>query len=282
MDGTRENDLPEKSIVQVEKGEKGFSKIKVLLDAMGGLTLSQVCSVTGLEGSTIQNWVKRGWVSHPKGKKYEERHIARILIINALKECVKLEHIALMMNYVNNCSDGRGETNIKESELYNYLCRSLQMLGQVDDFSRGGVESIVDKAMKEYDAPTIDARMRIRKALTVMIYACVCTDVKRGTEAMIRQILDELENPVTAEASSPEESESVPGEKDQQPVPESGPVAEVRKTISQTIREWEEIGNTEKQTTDININGSEEAAAAGSTEKPSGKSLLERLGIKSS
>ena len=29
----------------------------------GGLTLSQVSSITGLENHTIQNWVKRGFLS---------------------------------------------------------------------------------------------------------------------------------------------------------------------------------------------------------------------------
>ena len=35
----------------------------------GGLTLSQVASVTGLESHTIQNWVKRGFLSPPRGKR---------------------------------------------------------------------------------------------------------------------------------------------------------------------------------------------------------------------
>lgn len=30
----------------------------------GGLTLSQVASITGLEPYTIQNWVKRGFLPH--------------------------------------------------------------------------------------------------------------------------------------------------------------------------------------------------------------------------
>ena len=50
-----------------------------LIRATDGLTLSQVCTLSGLEPSTIQNWIKRGYVPHPVGKKYRERHLARIL-----------------------------------------------------------------------------------------------------------------------------------------------------------------------------------------------------------
>lgn len=39
-----------------------FSLIAPLLTVTKGLTLAQVRELTGLETSTIQNWIKRGWV----------------------------------------------------------------------------------------------------------------------------------------------------------------------------------------------------------------------------
>jgi len=219
--------------------DKGFAKIQMLLEATGGLSLSQVCAVTGLEGSTIQNWVKRGWVEHPVGKKYEEIHIARILIINALKECIKLEHIALLMNYVNGKSQDGSEAIIKESTLYSYLCEALKLSSQTDDHSKSGVESVINDVIKDYSDPNPDSRIRIRKALTLMMFACVCTDVKRRTEAMMGQILIELENPKPAAAPLPK-LELIP-----EPVPVEEPVEvlediiETRKTVSQALREWD-------------------------------------------
>ena len=233
MDGSYGGYPPGTAGTQISEGEKGFARIEALMDTMGAITLSQVCAVTGLESTTIQNWVKRGWVANPKGKKYEESHIARILILNALKECFKLEQITLLMRYVNNFPEGSGKVNIKESELYNYLCQALQTLGQVDDFSRSGVESIVDKALETFKSPTIDASMRIRKALTVMIYACMCTDVKRGTEAMMKQVLDELDNPAFAAADKAKESMPLKDEKALKPqVTASGPKPKPEKAAS--------------------------------------------------
>jgi len=247
-----------------DQGLKGFDKIQMLLEATGGLSLSQVCSVTGLEGSTIQNWVKRGWVKHPVGKKYEEVHIARILIINALKECIKLEHISLLMSYVNGKSQDGSEAIIKESTLYSYLYEALKQSGQASDHSRGGVEAVIENVIKEYKDPNPNSKIRIRKALTLMMFACVCTDVKRRTEAMMGQILGELEEPKPVAAlpkldldldvrtSVPQVSTPAPAPA---PVPvnvstpielvaqeEAPPVVEARKTVSQALhelREWD-------------------------------------------
>jgi hypothetical protein len=224
--------------------EKGFAKIEMLLEATGGLSLSQVCAVTGLEGSTIQNWVKRGWVEHPVGKKYEEVHIARILIINALKECIKLEHIALLMEYVNGKSQNGSEGIIKESLLYNYLCQALKQSSQTDDHSKSGVETVINNVIKDYSDPNPDSRIRIRKALTVMMFACVCTDVKRRVEAMMGAVLSEMEEPKPAPPPPLPKleinlvPEIVPVE-EPEPAQVLEDIVETRKTVSQALREWD-------------------------------------------
>ena len=59
----------------------------------GGLVLSQVSQLTGLEPHMIQNWVKRGFVSPPRNKKYTRRQFCRIVIINMLRDSLPLERI---------------------------------------------------------------------------------------------------------------------------------------------------------------------------------------------
>ena len=255
-----------------DKNEKGFAKIEMLLEATGGLSLSQVCTVTGLEGSTIQNWVKRGWVENPVGKKYEEIHLARILIINALKECIKLEHITMLMSYVNGSAKDGSEAIIKESTLYNYLCEAMRLSGQNDDNSKGGVEAVVDNVIKDYKDPNPDSRIRIRKALTLMMFACVCTDVKRRTEMMMGQIIKELDEPrapgsltkppaqkPVAVAPSAPTAAPAAAIQPKAPSPATPPIRitldepdetieepiETRKTVSQALREWD-ISSVEK------------------------------------
>jgi len=242
MSDTKEKLLPGIE-AYIEPREKGFSKIAMLLEATGGLSLSQVCAVTGLEGSTIQNWVKRGWVAHPRGKKYEEVHIARILIINALKECIKLEHIAQLMSFVS--GDGNeGDGIIKESELFSLLCEALSRMGQAS-----GVEAVVEELLQDYEGPTPGAGTRLKKALSLMMYACVCTDVKRRTESMMRQVLHELESPEEIE------EEETKKEDEKEPQPQQAVETEEEdsngkpKTVAQTLREWD-AGSVEKMIID--------------------------------
>jgi len=231
------------SIKQGSPDDKGFARVKMLLEATGGLSLSQVCAVTGLEGTTIQNWVKRGYVDNPIGKMYGEVQIARILIINSLKECIIPARIVLLMNYVNGKPGLSNQAIIKESVLYDYLCEALKLSGQSDDYSKSGVESIINNVIRDYSNPNPDARIKIRKALTLMIFACVCADVKRKVEAMMGQILNELENPqpVAATPAKLPKLELI-SQTEQAPEPQEEAeetVIEGRKKVSQALREWD-------------------------------------------
>ena len=67
----------------------------------GGLTLSQVASITGLEPYTIQNWVKRGFLPSPVNKRYDMEQVCRLININILKGTMPLEQIIKLMAYLN-------------------------------------------------------------------------------------------------------------------------------------------------------------------------------------
>ena len=77
---------------------EAFSAVSPVLEATGGLTLSQISKLTGIEGSTIQNWIKRGWVSATTGKKYRQRQVIRIILINMFRGVMKLEDIAAILD----------------------------------------------------------------------------------------------------------------------------------------------------------------------------------------
>ena len=98
-----------------------FSAISPVLEATGGLTLSQLSKLTGIEGSTIQNWIKRGWVSSTIGKKYRQRQIIRIILINMLRGVMKLEDIARLMKYVNGDVEDSSDDIIDDVILYNIV-----------------------------------------------------------------------------------------------------------------------------------------------------------------
>ena len=51
----------------------------------GGIVLSQIVEITGLEPYTVQNWVKRGFLVPPDRKRYNLTQLCRIININMLK-----------------------------------------------------------------------------------------------------------------------------------------------------------------------------------------------------
>ena len=76
-----EKKIPGTSITYTEQvKDAAYSVISPIIEATGGISLSQLSKITGLEASTIQNWIKRGWVSSTKGKKYFDKQVTRILL----------------------------------------------------------------------------------------------------------------------------------------------------------------------------------------------------------
>lgn len=99
-----------------------YSLIAPIISATGGLSLSQLSQLTGIEGTTIQNWVKRGWVTPSTGKKYGERSVVRILLINIIRGTLKLEEIARLMRIVNGDVIDQEDDILHDTQLYNLLC----------------------------------------------------------------------------------------------------------------------------------------------------------------
>lgn len=165
-----------------------FSLISPVLEATGGLTLSQLSKLTGLEGSTIQNWIKRGWVSSTKGKKYSERQILRILIINMLRGSMKLEDIAKLMRYVNGDVEDTSDDIIEEVILYDILCRIIFTAEDERAFETESVKLLIDKELKSSAKNACLGEEKLRKAMFVMIMAYRSAFLKQEMEAALSEI----------------------------------------------------------------------------------------------
>lgn len=146
-----------------------FSTFKVMIDTCGGLSLSQVCSITGLQTSTIQNWVKRKFVPSPIKKKYYERHLARILLISALRDSMNIEDIGELMILINGDTEDESDDIVSESKLYDYFCKSISYLTTITlDDER--IEEVIRQAI---DAEEVKNQEKLIYALKVMVYAYI-------------------------------------------------------------------------------------------------------------
>lgn len=156
-----------------------FALFRPMIRAADGLTLGQVSAITGLEYSTVQNWVKRGFVAHPIRKKYYDRHLARILIISVLRNCMKIEEIGELLAMVNGDATDDSDDIISDMKLYDDLCEVIRLtdLGA----STEEIRAAVDRVTADYVGPTDSSRRRLTLALMVM--ACAYTASRYKTEA---------------------------------------------------------------------------------------------------
>lgn len=135
----------------------------------GGLSLSQVTGMTGLSASTVQNWVKRGWVSNPVGKKYGEMQVARILLINLLRPAMRLEDIVRLLGYLNGRVDDRSDDTIPEPRLYSLVCRALLRLEQSRTLSESKIRALADTCLRDLPGLPPESTRRLSNVLTILL-----------------------------------------------------------------------------------------------------------------
>ncbi len=174
-----------------EKEEDAFSLLSPIFAVSGGgLLLSQVAELTGLAPSTIQNWVKRGWVSKPVGKRYGEIQVARILIINLLRPSMQLDSIAALLAYVNGSVDSREDDSLSDPRLYSLLC---SLIFQMEDGGRPEGEELAERIavyLRETPQTVADAGERLQEALTLMLLNIEASLLMQRAGEIFRRIMD--------------------------------------------------------------------------------------------
>lgn len=155
-----------------------------------GVMLTQIREVSGIDGSTLQNWTKRGWVANAKLKKYNIDQVAHILIINMLRSCVQLDQIAFLLHYINGDINDRSDDIIRESVLYDHICRILDKLGNQDICSKVTIKEEIDKQIIDYVEPFPGAKERLARSLEIIIVAYYAATLKRRSDGMITELMN--------------------------------------------------------------------------------------------
>ena len=156
------------------KNDEAFETYKQMIELGNGLTLSQICNITKLEPHMIQNWVKRGYIPHPINKKYYTKHLARILLTNALRECMYIDDIGLLMVYVNGDVDDESDDIISEEDLYKLFSSIIYKLNDIND-----AEKIVDENVKD---------KKVNYAMKVMVYAYIASEMSKKSNSYLQKL----------------------------------------------------------------------------------------------
>ena len=163
-------------------GAEFLDKIFFITD---GIMLSQIREICGIDGSTLQNWTKRGWVSNAKSKRYDKNQLARILIINMMRDSMQLEKIAKVLAYVNGKAGDPEDDIIPEAELYGYLCLIIDRL--VEDELPPDAENIYDlisEVLSDYNERIAGAAKRLERACAIIVMTYYATLVRRKANDM--------------------------------------------------------------------------------------------------
>ena len=154
-----------------------------------GVMLSQIREVSGIDGSTLQNWTKRGWVANARLKKYNIDQVAHILIINMLRSCIQLDHIAFLLQYINGKIDDTSDDIIRDSVLYDYICRILDALTRQDVASKASIKEVIRDQIANYEEAMEGARDRLAHALEIIVTAYYAALIKRRSDEMLTELM---------------------------------------------------------------------------------------------
>lgn len=167
-------------------GLEFLSKIFFISD---GVMLSQIREISGIDGSTLQNWTKRGWVKTAKLKKYNIDQVAHILIINMLRSCIQLDHIAFLLEYINGRVDDTRDDIIRDSILYDYICRILEKLTERDECTMVTIKDVIRNVISDYDEVIPGAQERLTNALEVIIIAYYAALIKCRSDGLLSSLI---------------------------------------------------------------------------------------------
>lgn len=152
----------------------------------GGLMLSQVAQLTGLEPHVIQNWVKRGFVSPPRNKRYNRDQFCRIATINLLKDSLRLEQITRLLAYLGgNLGDGPGGL-VDDFSLYVYITRLLFRLEESPMAGREQWRVWCGQALEDYAEPYPGAAERIARGLQVIATAYAAARLREQAQRLLQ------------------------------------------------------------------------------------------------
>lgn len=155
--------------------------------ATGGITLSQVCLMTGLEPYMVQNWVKRGFLTSPKKRIYSKSQFARIIIINMLKESLQIEKICGFVQTVGGVLDDDSDDLISDDELYH---RYVDMLSD-DSIDMRDPESVLvaaEKIAQGFEEHSPGESKKLVRILQVMLYAHFASGLRTSANEILSSL----------------------------------------------------------------------------------------------
>ncbi len=163
--------------------DNGVQEFLNSLFAANGLVLSQVLQLTGLSAHTVQNWVKRKFLSPPVNKKYDRDQFCTIVMINMLNDIFQIDQIKKMIDYVKFCCKEQAP-----SLIYTCFVDLLRAIPQDAVREATGVEEMIERVVKENGMEEPQLAERMKKVLDIMILAHISARIKAEASVLLNAL----------------------------------------------------------------------------------------------
>ena len=152
----------------------------------GGITLSQVTAITGLEPHTVQNWVKRRFVTSPEAKRYSLRQLCRIININLLKGALQLDEITRLLSYINGDLTDESDDLVDDTQLFFMFVKLAARARHIGGTQEWG--AAMEEVVQDYVEPVPGAKERLVKVLRIMLTAWIASRLRQQAEDMLKEL----------------------------------------------------------------------------------------------
>ena len=116
---------------------------------------------------------------------YNRDQLARILIINMMRDTMQLCDISFLLTYVNGDTELLEDDIISESRLYGYICRLVDSLVGRVDVTQETLSELVDACIADYSERFPGARERLHKALEIIMMSYYAAMIKRRADSLV-------------------------------------------------------------------------------------------------
>ncbi|MBO4229359.1 MAG: DUF1836 domain-containing protein [Clostridia bacterium] len=169
--------IPGTILTREESGNlTGAAFLDSLFYLQDGIALSGIRRICGIDGSTLQNWIKRGWAGKAVRKKYSRNQFARILLINLMRDSLYLDTIDAILHSLNGDLETEEDDLLPESEVYDLVCRLLDR-GDGKPLSKESLRSLIRSETASIPEPFPDARARLCAVLEIIVLSSLSREL---------------------------------------------------------------------------------------------------------
>ncbi|MBQ3066005.1 MAG: DUF1836 domain-containing protein [Clostridia bacterium] len=150
----------------------GLAFLDKIFYVQQSIMLAQIRDIAGIDGSTLQNWVKRGWTGNAVNKKYSKNQLSRILLINMMRQSMQLEKIDFLLHYINGDINSQDDDIIPESQLYDYVCKVIEAAAIAEKpYDANELRQCIRDITKDYPQVFPGAKERLYEVLEIIVTA---------------------------------------------------------------------------------------------------------------